>query len=96
MDMLLVMFVTSPSIVTYHCHVCHFSSGNGPYLPLAPSPLNVPYFYHFVIRQCVAYVLTRRTDHDLGHEDPNLLLRYVVQDLCSTGPSHETCLRSCR
>ena len=35
-----------------------------------------------------------RTDQiDLGHLDLNLLLLDVAEDLCSTGPTQETCPR---
>ena len=35
-------------------------------------------------------------DDDLDNLDPNLPLWDVVQDLHSTGPTQETCPRSCR
>ena len=36
---------------------------------------------------------TDQTDHDLDHLDPNLPLSEVVQDMCSTNPTQETCPR---
>ena len=39
--------------------------------------------------------ITRQTDHDLHHLDPNLPL-HVVQDLHSTDPTQEICAKSCR
>ena len=35
-------------------------------------------------------------DHDLDDLDTNLPLRDAVQDLCSTDPTQETCVRSWR